>query len=845
MLGLLASLFHKSVGRASSAPGFKLFLPDEREVVVAEDLPDGYWLEAFYFDKDAVYPDLIGYGLGLEGKPATITLYVNPKNAPNSYTDASWAAVAIQTMDFPVALCIADLTGDGRNDIIICDRYGPTMDDLWDANDKNGGRVQWLRNPGSRSKGNWKASHIGNSTGMHRLKVGHFTTPDHFQVFAFPIISRSSDLTSPAPVILFTPEYGSDPSDGPQSWHEDIIFDKEFRLIHDIAIVPGSAETPSSNHTELKGVLDTALVAGREGICYLYYSQDTKKWEYVVIGEGLSEEKGNPYWGSGSVSIGAVNDDPVGFIATCEAFHGNVVSVYIKNSDAPKGRDSLLKGVEYWTRVVLDDTKLFGPLDPKQHTGTIHHVAAADFDGSGVDAFAIACIGAPVGKPENEGVYIYRPTDIKNGTFTRVKVTHRSASRLAIAPFFDKDKLDLGSISYYVPGYHTGPERPSIRINPNAYLSRVASPPALGDTLALIAKVKPRTDIRAHRLDKEVLLLVPRPATLHAPDDSKPQRNTAEEDVRSMAMIAVAGYCLHVYVLAPDAEVKLGKDDAVKVMFGEIVMKDSKGNEIRREIAPERYGAATTKILSDDGTLSAGSTGAVFLRMEHLSDASQGPFHNMKDLPIENAFPKSKLSSASPLPASVADPDVTDMEFAFAKVDTLDWAGSGKWDGFEFYNMTGFHVMFGDDTMEKICHSQLWTLGLGETARFHLHDTIPFCEIHCCITNGGDTAGMRYFPDSTTSIDESAELTEPYVSLHTSHLPVPALHEHGPLWKVQPGSCARPQLLPNGCADYPWHAWLAGEFGKWGIPIDPPLEGEEQRYDVWLAFEFPIPAFQY
>ena len=77
-----------------------------------------------------------------------------------------------------------------------------------------------------------------------------------------------------------------------------------------------------------------------------------------------------------------------------QGFHGNVVSVYIKKSDAPKGRASLLKGSEYWTRIVLDDTHFFGPLDPKGHTGTIHHVATGDFDGKGVDAFAIACMGA-------------------------------------------------------------------------------------------------------------------------------------------------------------------------------------------------------------------------------------------------------------------------------------------------------------------------------------------------------------------------------------------------------------------------------------------------------------------
>ena len=46
------------------------------------------------------------------------------------------------------------------------------------------------------------------------------------------------------------------------------------------------------------------------------------------------------------------------------------------------------------------------------------------------------------------------------------------------------------------------------------------------------------------------------------------------------------------------------------------------------------------------------------------------------------------------------------------------------WDNFEFYNMTGVHFFFNDDSMEEICHMQAWTLGLGETVR-------SFCSKDC------------------------------------------------------------------------------------------------------------------
>ena len=64
--------------------------------------------------------------------------------------------------------------------------------------------------------------------------------------------------------------------------------------------------------------------------------------------------------------------------------------MYLKNNKAPKGTESL-KGHASWERVVVDN---FGPLDPNQHVGTIHHVATVQFGNSDVNSFAIACMGA-------------------------------------------------------------------------------------------------------------------------------------------------------------------------------------------------------------------------------------------------------------------------------------------------------------------------------------------------------------------------------------------------------------------------------------------------------------------
>ena len=131
------------------------------------------------------------------------------------------------------------------------------------------------------------------------------------QVLAIPIIPDSGDLVNPAPIIVYTPEYDTAHFDkGPCAWNTDIPFATEFRLIHDIKVISGKG-----------GALDSALVAGREGIVYLHYDTNNEQhgaWQYTIIGKGLPQEEGNPYWGSGSVDVCSVHNDDIAYIATCE-----------------------------------------------------------------------------------------------------------------------------------------------------------------------------------------------------------------------------------------------------------------------------------------------------------------------------------------------------------------------------------------------------------------------------------------------------------------------------------------------------------------------------------------------
>lgn len=98
---------------------------------------------------------------------------------------------------------------------------------------------------------------------------------------------------------------------------------------------------------------------------------------------------------------------------------------------------------------------------------------------------------------------------------------------------------DIASISYYVPGYHTGPDPPNIRINSLDSFN-----------------VSSRTTIMATKLEKEVLLRVPRPNLV--PEGSIPM----------MPMLTIGGKKITLIVLRPGAVVQLKPKDGAKVVYG-------------------------------------------------------------------------------------------------------------------------------------------------------------------------------------------------------------------------------------------------------------------------------------
>ncbi|HEX6361091.1 hypothetical protein [Actinophytocola sp.] len=404
----------------------KIREPKFEQVLVADQLNDGYWLEAPDINNNGT-PDLFGYGLRL----GELYWY---ETGPSG--DAWTKRLVADGIRMPVGGHYANIKGDDHPDLVVCyELYGEggRINDP----DPDGGKIDWLENPGREGpeayERRWARHYVGREVGMHRLRVGHLTQDQKLEIMGVPVVGLTN-VHGLIPVVLFTSPPLNEVRTATE-WVKTVVDDTHFRMIHGAELVKNAI--PGSRR-------DSIILASEEGVTWLYHDQGS--WHRVLIGTGeLGQFEQTTFKGSGDVNVGRVGTDPFAYVAATEPFHGNTVAVYVK--DTP----GIPVAQARWRRVVLD---VFG--DPNElGEGPSHQVVCADFDGDGDDEFLVALRGPYPW----QGVMYYKAIDLARGIFAKWRISSESTARIATGHFGGQDGLlDFATIAYKVDKYYVAKE---------------------------------------------------------------------------------------------------------------------------------------------------------------------------------------------------------------------------------------------------------------------------------------------------------------------------------------------------------------------------------------------------
>jgi hypothetical protein len=389
---------------------------DDLVATIAKD-DDTYFMLSTDVNSDGK-PDLVVSGLGrVNEAPGVLRWYENP----------SWKVHVITKLPVPVALAEGDIDGDGLVDIVASHHYGAC---IFGCKPENG-KISWFKNPGaSDGDKEWKEFFIADLMATHRLHLGYYTQNERLELMALPVVGGANGkIHDPIKTTIYIRPYDVL---GAKSW-TGVVANDTMKTIHDYTTRKFQAAEGSR--------LDSSLIAGEEGITWLYFGSDGK-FHTAPIGPGVLDQVNssiNKWKGSGSVDVVKHGGDPFSYVATTGPLHGNLLSVYTKDTSHS------LTGVK-WKEYVLDE---FGPPNPTSGEGPCHFVVAADFDGDGDEEFLVALRG-PL---PYQGVYMYKSVDLARGKFVRQRITSVSTARIAVADYDGDGIVDFATVPYKVPSY--------------------------------------------------------------------------------------------------------------------------------------------------------------------------------------------------------------------------------------------------------------------------------------------------------------------------------------------------------------------------------------------------------
>lgn len=345
----------------------------------------GVWAGDLKFRMQEIDTTLkIGYGVVIadvngDGKPDIV---VCDARRVVWYENPTWKRrIIIEDQTPPDNVCIApcDIDRDGKIDFFLGADWG-RMDTT------KGGTIHWLRRGKSLDE-KWEVYKIGEEPTVHRMRVCNWGTRGEQKLIVAPLMgrdaTRNNNWLDGRPVRIVGYSIPIDPVKGP--WIPPYVLYESLHVVHNFEI---------TTHWDSWRLL-TASYEGVTGV----RRDDSGLWETLVHEGNQKSPDGSR--GASEVKLGHLLAEPRVFISSVEPWHGHEIVVYrdLHGSD----------GKEKAKRIVIDGKLRWG-----------HALWCADLDGDGSDEI-IAGIRDDLSKNpgERRGVRVYKCTDGKGEKWDR------------------------------------------------------------------------------------------------------------------------------------------------------------------------------------------------------------------------------------------------------------------------------------------------------------------------------------------------------------------------------------------------------------------------------------------
>lgn len=341
----------------------------------------------------------IGYGLSIADidgdKRPDIVLC--DKNQIAWYRNPGWEksviAERLTELDH-VCVAAADIDGDGKAEVAVGAGWNP-------GDTQNSGALFFLNPPADRTK-HWEPIKLAHEPTMHRIRWVR-DWQDRMTLISVPLHGRGNDGGKGTGAGVKIQRYRP-PANVHDQWEVETLND-QLHKTHNFDLVQWDDDATSE-----------IAVAAREGVFVLNWSRDQNGYVSEQVG---SDENG----GCGEIRSGSLGGERR-FLAAVSPMHGNQLALF---TPAPGG-------AKPWSRRVLDETLMDG-----------HALGCGDLLGLGRDQIVVGW--RAMGRPRSVkvGIKLLTPVDVegKEWRTTLIDDDTMACEDLQLADLNGDGKLDI------------------------------------------------------------------------------------------------------------------------------------------------------------------------------------------------------------------------------------------------------------------------------------------------------------------------------------------------------------------------------------------------------------------